>query len=115
MEWLIFLFFFVLCQIAITVNAQKTFWYRCLLDLKSTDRVVGSKMYWEWATLTGSIGNGSDKFERSSVLTSLPPESAKEVVGAVVRHVVSTLGISQPPSPSSFDSDVEVEWCLQVS
>ncbi|XP_021945273.1 ral GTPase-activating protein subunit beta isoform X1 [Folsomia candida] len=71
-------------------------------------------MYWEWATLTGSIGNGSDKFERSSVLTSLPPESAKEVVGAVVRHVVSTLGISQPPSPSSFDSDVEVEWCLQV-
>jgi hypothetical protein len=70
-------------------------------------------MYWEWTTLT--TGSGSDKAsERSSVLERLPTESAKDVVTPVVRHVVSTLGISQPPSPSSFHTDSEVDWCLQV-
>jgi len=68
-------------------------------------------MYWEWTTLPGWSEKAS---ERSSVLERLPPEAAKDVVTPVVRHVVSTLGISQPPSPSSFNTDNEVDWCLQV-
>lgn len=70
-------------------------------------------MYWEWATLD-AVSHGSDKGERSSVLKALPSESAKDVVTAVVRHVVGTLGISQPPSPCPFDTEGEVDWCLQV-
>ncbi len=68
-------------------------------------------MYWEWTTLQDGLTNPS---ERSSVLTSLPSNSAQDVVSSVVKHVVSSLGISQPPSPSNFDTEASVEWCLQV-
>lgn len=72
-------------------------------------------MYWEWTTLVSSPSSGANSLERRSVLSSLPADSSKEVVAAVVRHVVSSsLGISQPPSPSTFESEQDVEWCLQV-
>jgi len=71
-------------------------------------------MYLEWSALNLSSGEGSNG-DKSSVLDKLTPEAAKDVVLPVVRHVVSSLGISQAPQSSSFTTDPEIEWCLQVS
>ncbi|CAL8111145.1 unnamed protein product [Orchesella dallaii] len=70
-------------------------------------------MYWEWTALSNS-GNEDLSGVRTSVLEKLPVEAAKDVVLPVVRHIVSSLGISQPPAPSTFTTDGEIEWCLQV-
>lgn len=70
-------------------------------------------MYWEWTSLATS-GNEDLTGIRTSVLEKLPTEAAKDVVLPVVRHIVSSLGISQPPTVSSFTTDEEIEWCLQV-
>lgn len=70
-------------------------------------------MYWEWTSLATS-GNEDLSGIRTSVLEKLPTEAAKDVVLPVVRHIVSSLGISQPPTVSSFTTDGEIEWCLQV-
>jgi len=77
--------------------------------------MVFVEMYWEWSSLNGYPGADNSNNERSSVLEKLPLEAAKDVVLPVVKHIVSSIGISQPPQPSSFVADGEVDWCLQVS
>jgi len=78
----------------------------CVYNWRRLSRI----MYGEWLSLVGNEPSS----ERLSVLERLPLDSARDVVVPVARHIVSTLGISQPPIPSPFTTDPEVEWCLQV-
>ena len=69
-------------------------------------------MYWEWASLSPRLLNGSE--EGHSVLEKFPGNAGKEVALAVIRQLASNLGISQPPQPSNLVTDRDVQWCMEV-
>ncbi|KAF4523460.1 hypothetical protein B566_EDAN008869 [Ephemera danica] len=70
-------------------------------------------MYGEWASLSTLIQHGSS--DNQSVLGKLPFPVSKEVAVAVVKTLVSNLGItSHPAEPSTLLTDADVQWCMQV-
>lgn len=70
-------------------------------------------MYGEWASLSSLIQHGSS--ENHSVLGKLPVAVGKEVAVAVVKNLVTNLGItSQSAEPSSLSTDRDVQWCMEV-
>lgn len=69
-------------------------------------------MYSEWTSLTLSIQNYGE--ENKSVLEKFGLLTSKEVTLAIVKQLVSNLGITHSPEESPLVLDKEVQWCMEV-
>lgn len=71
-------------------------------------------MYNEWTSLTSAIATNCAEAQKQSVLNKFSGIAGKEVAIAVVKQLAGNLGITQPAEPSTLESDLEVQWCMNV-
>ncbi|XP_044749908.1 ral GTPase-activating protein subunit beta isoform X3 [Coccinella septempunctata] len=76
------------------------------------DSASNKGMYSEWTSLTLLIQNYGE--ENKSVLEKFGLLTSKEVTLAIVKQLVSNLGITHSPEESPLVSDKEVQWCMEV-
>lgn len=71
-------------------------------------------MYTEWSSLTPQIAANVNGSQQQSTLNKFNALISRDVTAALTKQLSGNLGITQKAEPSPFQSDQEVNWCMDV-
>ena len=71
-------------------------------------------MYTEWSSLTPQITSNVNGSQQQSTLNKFNALISRDVTSALVKQLSGNLGITQKAEKSPFQTDQEVNWCMDV-